>query len=161
MSPGVGITCQASTAYFVQQADIDSGESISMVTIKATSPSTDADPVSSSAHSTVVLPQAPGISVAKELSAKSINLGFHQTIVDAGDTLTLKLSLENTGNTWLSTITVLDTLLEDIACTPNVSTSDARFAAGATAVVCTASVSVDQSMINAGFFESESMVSTS
>lgn len=107
----------------------------------------------------MVLPQAPGISITKELSTKSITLGLDETIMDAGDALTLKLSVANTGNTWLSAVTVLDPLLEGIACAPNVSAWDARLDAGAAAVVCTASVSVDQAMADAGFFESDTNVS--
>ncbi|CAM9230892.1 unnamed protein product [Scytosiphon promiscuus] len=159
ISPGTSVTCQPSTAYLVQQADIDSGESTSKVNIEATPPARIATPLSSSAHSTVLLPQAAGISITKELSTKSTTFGFHQSIVDAGDTLVLSLSVANTGNTWLSTVTVVDPLLEGIACTPDLSASDARFAAGSTAVVCTASVAVDQDMVNAGFFESDSTVS--
>lgn len=122
-------------------------------------PAMDSDPSTSSAQSTVALPQQPGVSITKALSAETMNLGVDQTIVDAGDTLTYTLSVENVGNTWLSAVTVLDPYLGEITCTPDLSASDARFVVGAGTVVCTASVSVDQAMVNAGFFESVSTVS--
>lgn len=141
------------------QADIDSGESISTVTVEAMPPATDFDPVSSSAQSTVVLPQAPGVSITKHLSTKTTNLGLDQTVVDAGDALTYTLSVENVGNTWLSAVSVIDPNVENITCSPDLSASSSRFNVGAEKIVCTGSVPVDQAMINAGYFESESRVS--
>lgn len=69
------------------------------------------------------------------------------------------MSVENVGNTWVSAIAVVDPFLEGIACSPDLSASDSRFAVGAAAVVCTATVSVDQAMVDDGFMESESTVS--
>lgn len=122
-------------------------------------PATGSDPVASVVQSTVVLPQAPGVSITKELSGGSINLGLDQTNVDAGDSFTYTLSIENSGNTWLSTLTVVDPYLAEITCIPDLSASDSRFIVGAATVVCTGSVSVDQAMVNNGFFESQSTVS--
>lgn len=141
------------------QDEIDAGESTSKVVVDAMPPAMDSDRVASSAQSTVSLPQAPGVSITKELSGETTNLGLDQTIVDAGDNLTYTLSIENVGNTWLSTLTVVDPDLGEIICTPDLSASDARLVVGAATVVCTGSISVDQAMVNAGFFESQSTVS--
>lgn len=122
-------------------------------------PATNSDPASAWAQSTVELPQDPGVSLTTELSRKTINLGLDQTIVDEGDVLHYTLSVENVGNTWLSAISVLDPALEGITCSPASSGSSFRFDVGAKTIVCTGSISVDQAMINAGFFESESKVS--
>ena len=129
-----------------------------MGTVEAMPPTMDSGPVLSWAYSTVVLPQDPGVFIMKQLLKKTIDLGFDQTIVDAGDTLTYTLSVENVGNTWLSNIAVLDPYMEDITCSPNYSSFESRFVVGAGIVVCTGSVPVDQGMVNAGFFESESRV---
>lgn len=123
-------------------------------------PATNSGPVSSSAQSTVELPQDPGVSITKELLKETLHLGLDQTIVDEGDALTYTLSVTNVGNTWLSAVSVVDPSLENITCSPDMSGSSSRFAVGAETIVCTGSVSVDQAMINAGFFESESRVST-
>lgn len=130
-----------------------------MVVVNAVPPATGSDRVSSLAQSTVSLPQAPGVSITKELSGDTTNLGLDQTIVDAGDNLTYTLSIENVGNTWLSTLNVIDPDLGEITCTPDLSASDARLVVGAPTVMCTGSISVDQAMVNAGFFESQSTVS--
>ncbi|CAN0561142.1 unnamed protein product, partial [Ectocarpus sp. 12 AP-2014] len=159
ISPGASINCQALIAFLVRQADIDSGESTSAVVVKAMPPAADAEPITSSSRSTVPLPQAPGVSITKTLSTHTVALGRDQTIVDAGDTMNFTMSVENVGNTWVSAIAVVDPFLEGIACSPDLSTSDSRFAVGAAAVVCTATVSVDQAMVDDGFMESESTVS--
>lgn len=141
------------------QAEIDFGESTSKVHVSAMSPATDSNLVASLSQSTVALPQAPGIAITKVLSGKTTNLGLDQTIVDAGDNLIYTLSIENVGNTWLSALTVVHPYLGGIICRPDLSASDARFVVGAAPVVCTGSISVDQAMVNAGFFESQSSVS--
>lgn len=112
----------------------------------------------SSAQSTVELPQDPGVSITKDSSKTTIKFGLDQTIFDEGDALTYTLNINNVGNTWLSAVGVLDPNLDDIKCSPDLSSSSSRFVVGAESVVCTGSVSVNQAMINAGFFESESRV---
>lgn len=105
------------------------------------------------------LPQDPGVSITKELLKETFHLGLDQTTVDEGDTLTYTLSVTNVGNTWLSAVSVVDPKLENVTCSPDLAESGSRFVAGAETIVCTGSVSVDQAMINDGFFESESRVS--
>lgn len=140
------------------QADIDSGESISNATVEAMSPATDSDPVTSAAQSTVALPQDPGVSITKVLSTSTTHLGLDQTLADVGDALVYTLTVENIGNTWLSAVSVDDLGLGDVTCSPDLSDLSSRLVVGAE-IVCTGSVSLDQLMINAGFFESESTVS--
>lgn len=129
-----------------------------MVTVEAVTPTTDSKVLTASAFSTTNIPQDPGISISKTLSKWTADLGFDPTIIDAGDVLYYDLNITNSGNTWLSAIEVLDPLLNGMACFPDLSHATSRFVASSTAVVCTASAIVDQSMVNAGFFESNATV---
>lgn len=104
------------------------------------------------------IPQDPEISILKEFLSRTTDLGLFSTLVDANDTLYFAITVTNTGNTWLSEITVSDILLEDIECSPDLSDVDFRFAPADDPIVCTASAKVTQSMVDAGFMESAAKV---
>ncbi len=129
-----------------------------MANVEAMPPALDSNPVSSWVHSTVDLPQDPGVVITKTFLEKSVEHGLDQTMADAGDTLTYTMTVENVGNTWLSNVTVLDPHIKNTTCSPDFSSMASRFVVGTGNVVCIGSVSVDQGMVNAGFFESESRV---
>lgn len=141
-----------------RQDDIDSGTSTSIVSIVAVSASPDAAGVTYSVASEVKLPQHPGIFILKELSSRTTDLGLFSTIVDTNDTLYFTITVNNTGNTWLSEVAVSDTLLGNIKCSPDVSDVESRFTPTDDSIVCTASVKVTQSMVDAGFMESATKV---
>lgn len=119
----------------------------------ATSASLDAANVTHSVSSEVDIPQDPGVSVVMENSSRTTDRGRLLATVDTNDTLSFTITISNDGNTWLSAVEVFGTLLEGIDCVPNMSSVDSRFTPTDEDIVCTAWVTITQSMVDAGFVE--------
>ena len=127
LAVGEAMTCTAS--YTITQADLDGGS----VTNLATASSDQTDPVTAS--KTVVAEQLPGLSLVKEASLL--------TFASQGDVISYTYVVTNTGNVTLTGVTVTD----DKA---SVSCPQTTLAVGES-MTCTASYSVTQADINAGF----------
>ena len=97
LTPGQSVTCTA--AYTVTQADIDNGSVDDTATATGTPPS---GPPATSPPSTasVPAPQAPAIAIVKSATPGQV----HQ----AGDVVTYRFTVTNTGNTTLTSVTVSD-----------------------------------------------------
>ncbi|CAM9428175.1 unnamed protein product, partial [Sphacelaria rigidula] len=139
--------------FFLQQDDIDSGSSVSTASVNAASASLDAANVTHWVSSEVHIPRDPRVSILVENSSRTTDRGLLLATVDANDTLSFTITISNDGNTWLSAVEVSDTLLEGIDCAPNMSGVDSRFAPTDEDIVCTARVTLTQSMVDAGFVE--------
>lgn len=122
------------------------------------SPSPEARTIVDSGISAVEIPQQHVISIFKEVSSRTTDLGLYPTIVDAEDYLYFSIAVRNIGNTWLSQVKVSDALLPDIACSPDLSSGDTPFAPDDDKIICTASAKVNQSMVDQGFVKSTAKV---
>jgi len=86
----------------------------------------------------------PSLSVQKELVSNSDE--DNSGTVTVGDTLNYKITVTNDGNVTLTGVTVSDSLISSLSCTP---ATPATLAPNA-AVVCTGSHTVTQAEVNAG-----------
>lgn len=144
LAPGISITCVAT--YTVSAADIASGMVSDVATATGTPPF---GPAPVSPQSTVNIPVvAPSISIAKSVAPT--------TVAVAGDVVTYRFLVTNTGDTALTSVTVQETAftgtgdLGPITCgTPPVNNGQVALAVGAS-TTCTATYRTTQADIDAG-----------
>ena len=86
----------------------------------------------------------PALGIHKELVSNDDQ--DHSNSVTVGDTLHYKITATNTGNVTLTGVTVTDSLISSLSCTPTTPTS----LAPGNAVVCTGTHTVTQAEVNAG-----------
>ena len=132
--PTATLTCTAS--YSVVQADLDAGEVTNIAS------ATDGTATSPDADATVEATQTPVMTLVKTANETDFNA--------AGDILTYDYTVVNTGNVFISDLSVTDDKIANVAC--NVTTignGDANLDPGET-VVCTGEYTVTQADLDAG-----------
>ncbi|MCB9136892.1 MAG: DUF11 domain-containing protein [Caldilineaceae bacterium] len=135
-APGDTIECTGS--YIVSQDDVDNGE----VDNTATADSDQTDPVDDDV--TVSIPQRFELDIDKTYTGYTDNDTSND--ISVGDTLNYSIVVTNKGNTTLTNVTVEDSLLQNLSCTPVPPTSLAPQGT----IECTGSYIVLQSDVNAG-----------
>ncbi|WP_338484898.1 hypothetical protein VM636_15725 [Streptomyces sp. SCSIO 75703] len=139
LAPGTSMTCTA--GYTVTQEDIDAGSITNSATATGTPP-TGEPPVSPPSETTVPAPEEPALAVVKTASADKLV---------AGEEITYRFAVTNTGNVTLKDVTVDEGdfdgkgTLGDVVCP-----KDAASLAPGKTVVCTASYTVTQADVDAG-----------
>lgn len=93
------------------QADIDAGEISDASSVVSSSPAPSSAEVAAEASCTVALPRQPGIEILKVVTDSTAANGVDPLITDAGDTFDYRITVSNTGNTWLGDVVVSDTML--------------------------------------------------
>lgn len=129
------------------QADIDAGELSDASTVTSTSPRPSPVEVTNSATCSAVLPRQPGVKISENVTTITAASGADASFTDAGDKYEYRITISNTGNTWLSNVNISDLMFEDLACESNYTSSEARLVPG-DSVVCTPSLTLEQTHID-------------
>ncbi|MCP3853461.1 MAG: DUF11 domain-containing protein, partial [Actinomycetia bacterium] len=139
LTPGATQTCTA--AYLVTQANVDNGTIDNTANVSGDSP--DGTMVSGTANNSQPIDRTPALAFAKAVAANDDADGSDD--ISLGDTLTYSFTVDNTGNTSLTGLSVTDPLagLSAITC-PAASLSPG----GST--VCTATYTLTQADVDAG-----------
>ncbi|MFF8769778.1 hypothetical protein [Kitasatospora sp. NPDC015120] len=139
LAPGATVTCTAT--YTVTQADVDAGSVKNSATATGTPPS-GPPPVSPPSEVTVTTQDQPGLSVVKSASTG--------TLV-AGEEITYKFEVKNTGNVTLKDVKVTEgTFTGSGTLSPVTCPSGAASLAPGAVVTCTATYTVTQADVDAG-----------
>lgn len=126
------------------QADIDTGFSSDRATVVSLSPVPSALEIVDEASCTTPLPRKPGVEILKDVTDVTAASGFHPSVADAGDTIDYRITVTNTGNTWLSDVTVSDPMFGDgLDCSNSYIGNSSRFSPGAK-FECTAKLTLEQ-----------------
>ncbi|MER5268828.1 WD40 repeat domain-containing protein [Actinosynnema sp. NPDC002837] len=140
LGPGATMTCTAEP-YVLTQADIDAGSKTNTATATGTPPS--GDPVTGTDEVVTLITRLPSLSLEKTAG------GVTDTDAngsDAGDTITYRFVVTNTGNVTLDPIAVDDPKTGPVACPVT------ALAPGAS-VTCTATYTLTQADVDAGLVE--------
>ncbi|MEZ4714191.1 MAG: hypothetical protein R3A44_43815 [Caldilineaceae bacterium] len=137
LAPTAALSCTG--VYTLLQTDIDAGQVLNSA--KATS--TEAPEVT--ANATVPIPRIYELTLTKAGVLDLTTIGLANR-ADVGDTIDYTLIVTNTGNTTLHNVTITDSLLASLTCTP---TLGSPLAVGA-AMQCTGSYTLTQDDIDAG-----------
>ncbi|WP_313405296.1 hypothetical protein [Aeromicrobium sp.] len=133
LAAGASTTCSVSSAYAATQADVDSGSIGSTATVTGT-PSTGAA-VTDTASTTTTVNRTARLKLVKSASGSPTK---------AGDRITYSFTVENTGNTTVTGVNVIDGLVTGETCSPS------TLAPGATANCTADDYVVTQGDVNAG-----------
>ncbi|GAB3312298.1 hypothetical protein GCM10027298_37400 [Epidermidibacterium keratini] len=146
LAPGQTANCSAT--YVLQQADADAGQVVNTATAVGTAPS--GQSVSGTDSETYIIGPAPRLSLDKQAAAPvDANASG---VLDAGDTITYRFVVTNTGNVTINGIAVNDPKVGTVSC-PSTS-----LAAGAS-VTCTATYTITQADVDAGTVDNSASVS--
>jgi uncharacterized repeat protein (TIGR01451 family) len=137
LAPGAQIVCTGT--HTLTQGDLDAGA----VTNNATADSNQTP--EADAPSTVTLPQAPALTLAKS-GMLNLAVALLGTRADSGDTVGYTLTATNNGNVTLTGVTIVDPKVGSLACSP---AQPASLAPGAQ-MTCTGTYTLTQADINAG-----------
>jgi len=136
-SLAVGATINCTASHTITQADIDAGSFYNQAcTDDGTGPA-----ASKCADVTTPATQSPALSITKVATES----GFSAV----GDVIHYTIQAKNTGNVTLTNVTVTDSQVSNLSCSPSVPV--ASLAVGAT-INCTASHTITQADIDAGSF---------
>ncbi|MFE6867280.1 hypothetical protein ACFVFS_12015 [Kitasatospora sp. NPDC057692] len=139
LAPGATVTCTAD--YTVTQADVDAGSVKNTATSTGTPPR-GAPPVSPPSEVTVTATDAPGLSLVKSSSAR--------TLV-AGEEIVYTFEVKNTGNVTLKDVKVNETAFTGSgAMSPVTCPAEAASLAPGATVTCTATYTATQADVDAG-----------
>lgn len=131
------------------QKDIDAGEILDVASVTASSPAPSSSERLASTSCTCDLPRQPGIAIVKATTDVTTARGRNASATDAGDIFAYRITVSNTGNTWLSDVNISDPMFEDLACSDSYEGSDSRFAPGGS-IECTALLTLEQDHIDNG-----------
>ncbi|MGW8954338.1 DUF7507 domain-containing protein [Streptomyces sp. NPDC055709] len=138
--PGQSMTCTAS--YTVTQADVDAGEVENTAVATGTPPTGPA--VTATSNETVTADRNPSLTLAKSVEPVSVTA--------AGQVVTYRHVVTNTGNVTLSGVAVSETVFSGTGTDPEVSCPGTSLAPGQS-MECTATYGVTQADVNAGEIE--------
>ncbi|CAM9711933.1 unnamed protein product, partial [Ectocarpus sp. 13 AM-2016] len=138
------------------QADIDAGSISDTASVVSLSPAPSAMEVVDDSSCTAPLPRKPGVEILKDVIDVTSASGFHPSVVDAGDTVEYRITVTNTGNTWLGDVAVSDPMSGDgLDCSNSYIGNSSRFSPGAK-FECTATLTLEQIHIDGRCVESAS-----
>ena len=139
LAPGQSVTCTAT--YEVTQEDLDSGELTNTATATGTPPGDTPPPNSPPSEVTVPIDPKPGIKVVKTSDTKEITA--------AGQKVTYRFEVTNTGNVPLRDVTVDEGEFSGTGTTPVVTCPESTLAPRAS-MTCTATYVVTQADVESG-----------
>lgn len=144
------------------QANIDAGQMLDITTVGSISPAPTPSEISAGATCTTNLPRQPGVAINEQVTTITAGNGADMSFTDAGDAFEYLITVTNSGNTWLSTVSASDPMFEvdELACGKDYGSSDARFAPG-DSVECTASLTLEQVHIDSRCVDNSAEVSES
>lgn len=126
------------------QADIDTGFISDTASVVSLSPAPSALEVVDEASCTTFLPRKPGVEILKDVTDITAASGFDPSVADAGDTIEYRITVTNTGNTWLSDVAVSDPMFGGgLDCSNSYIGNSSRFSPGAK-FECTAKLTLEQ-----------------
>ncbi len=138
LDPGETVVCTAN--YTVTQADLDAGSVTNNASVTGTP--TGGSLTDATAQETVNADQQPALTMAKA--------SLETSYAAVGDVLNYEYTVENTGNVYVSNISVTDDKIDSVTCDVSaVGNNDPNLDPGEI-VVCTASYTVTQADIDAG-----------
>ena len=128
----------------------------------SSSPAPSPREVPANATCTATLPRQPGIHILKEVTDITAAGGFDPAATDAGDTFAYRITVSNTGNTWLSNVTVTDPMFDEGQddehhCGSSYAEESSRFAPGEK-FECTTMLTLEQVHIDGRCVESTAQV---
>jgi uncharacterized repeat protein (TIGR01451 family) len=139
LAPGAATTCTAT--YTITQADVDAGSIHNTATATGIPPANLPPTTSTPSEVTVLIPAAPGITLEKSADPTTVHA--------AGDPVTYRFVVGNSGNVTLTDLSVRETAFSGTGTPPVVNCPVTTLAPGAS-TTCTASYSVTQADIDAG-----------
>jgi uncharacterized repeat protein (TIGR01451 family) len=139
LAPGQSVTCTAT--YVVTQADLDSGALTNTATATGTPPGDTPPPTSPPSTVEVPIDPEPGIEVVKTSDTDEITA--------AGQKVTYRFEVTNTGNVPLTDVTVDEAEFSGTGTAPVVTCPDGALAPRAS-VTCTATYVVTQADVDSG-----------
>jgi len=154
--PSQTTTCSAT--YTLSQGDIDAAIAAGPNSVENEAQAQGQDPDSGSVTSptdedTTSIESSPEVLILKTSGAPTVLNGIDSTLTDPGDTVDFEITVENTGNTTLSAVTIAD-LLAPVSCAATTSLSNSFVNGGVLvvgdSVICTAEYTIQQTDINSG-----------
>ncbi len=141
LAPAATLSCTGS--YTIKQSDLDAGKVTNSATGSGSGPL--GQPVSDTESATVNAIPNPHLSLNK---SGTLNMTLVSPVdrADAGDRIDYTLTATNDGNITLTGVTIADSMLGALTCTP---AQPATLASGAS-LICTGSYVLTQTDINAG-----------
>lgn len=158
LTPGQMTTCTAT--YTLSQADVDNAIIGGANSVENTASASGEDPSDGGVNSgddtaNQTIASDSSIQMTKSAGAPTVVNGSDPTIVDAGDTITYQLVVDNTGNTTLSSVLISDSIAT-VSCpattnlgAPFVNDGTVQLAVG-DGIVCTAVYALLQSDLDSG-----------
>lgn len=134
-------------------------------TLEGWSPSPDSVKETARDADVVALPRNMGVSVKRTLVSVSTSEGLNSAYCDVGDFATFEVTIQNTGNTALTTVVLTDSMTDagNALCNHEYSTADSKFLPtsnpSGVVIVCHVTVPVTESHVDAGGFSATSEVS--
>lgn len=133
-------------------------------TLEGWSPSPGAGKFTTGDAEAVMVPRQMNISVKRTFISNSESEGLDSTESDQGDSATFEVTITNTGNTILSSVTLTDSIVdaEAINCGQDFTSTESKFLpdshpSGAP-LICSVTVPLTASYVDAGGFNSTSTV---
>lgn len=143
------------------QADIDLGKLSDASSVVSLSPAPSPEDVTAGGSCTVALPRQPDLEILKSVTDITAARGIDPLVTDAGDTFDYRITVSNTGNTWLSDVVVSDTTLgedrHEPDCTNSYAGNSSRLSSGAS-FECTVTLTLEQVHIDGRCVESTANV---
>lgn len=103
LAAGESMTCTGT--YTITQADVDAGRVVNTATVTGTSPS--GDQVTDTDDATYPVEQEPELTVDKQPAVGTI---------EVGNEISYPITVTNTGNTTLTSLTLVDSITTDVSC---------------------------------------------
>jgi uncharacterized repeat protein (TIGR01451 family) len=114
LAPGDSVTCTATTAHTVTQADFEAGSVIDTATATGTDTNGTVSPPSD--PSTAVVPAAPPVRRVSLTKSGTVTPAADQNALKVGDTVQYSYVVTNTGNVYLATVRVFDPVVGHVTC---------------------------------------------
>ncbi len=144
LAPAAMVTCTGS--YTITQADVDAGQKDNTATASGQDPG--ANPISDMDSHSETLPQ-PNASLTL-VKTGTFNDEGGDGFADVGETISYSLTVTNTGNVTLSSITVSDPMIATVDCSGTTTPPQIASLAPAASVICTGSYTITQADVDAG-----------
>lgn len=140
------------------QANVDAGEILDEASVTSSSPRPSSSEANASTSCTCDLPRQPEITIVKDATSVTTTSGLNASATDVGDAIAYRITVSNTGNTWLSDVDISDPMFDELACSATYKGEDSRFASG-DSIKCTALLTLNQAHIDNGCVENSASVS--
>ncbi len=127
--------------------DIDAGNVPHEATVGSSSPAPLPLEISANASCTTPLPRQPGVLILKDVTDITAASGLDPALTDAGDTFAYRITVSNTGNTWLRDVVVSDPMFDGLECDSSYVGNSSWFTPGEE-IECTGLLTLEQAHID-------------